>query len=462
MRRAVELAAAVLALGLVAAPRASAEEPADAPPTTTEAAAAPALQREAAAPNPSATTFRFEVGGGFGSPLGSLFVDAVYAPNRWLAFGAGGGFLRPDAGIPAYIGTVVPRYGAFARANLLRRRSLALGPVLTFSAGDLASGERYMRPQYAPDSLGWSWKPGYRLDGGVGVELRGRRVSARIEAGVGYVLNQPTCTYSNQLSYFQGSCDSPELPAYYHFSVEPGRVTPYVSLVVGAAPPEVSSEEPSAVLSEAPSEPGARVVRARADDPRVDSALAAPTALTQPRGHVAVTVYELFLPQVTIGVTDRLQVAAGLGWFYFSDGPLVWDASVKLAVASASHLHVALTAGTIGFKNGGDAVWAVGAGPVLSVCIDEGCESVVSASALGGNFHLSTEDGPTDHGGVLLSPSAVLALVRHVKVVAEAHVPAGTSDVLWAAGLRVPFGPLAVDGGVLQGKFPVGSVTWRW
>jgi hypothetical protein len=31
---------------------------------------------------------------------------------------------------------------------------------------------------------------------------------------------------------------------------------------------------------------------------------------------------------------------------------------------------------------------------------------------------------------------------------------------LWLAALRVPLGPLAVDGG-LAGKFPVGNVTWR-
>jgi hypothetical protein len=62
----------------------------------------------------------------------------------------------------------------------------------------------------------------------------------------------------------------------------------------------------------------------------------------------------------------------------------------------------------------------------------------------------------------VVSPSAVLSLVRHVKLVAEVHVPVGASKVLWVAGLRVPFGPVAVDGGVAQGKVPVGSITWRW
>jgi hypothetical protein len=450
MRRGVELGAALLVLGLATAARAAAEEP---------AVAAPAVRLEAAPPTASAPTVRLEVGGGFGSPLGSGFIDAVYAPNRWLALGAGGGFIQPEQGIPAYIGKVVPRFGAFARAHLLRWRGLGLGPVLTFSAGDLARGERYMRPQYAPEALAWSWQPGYRLDGGVGVELRGRRLSARLEAGVGYVLNRPTCSYSTQLVGFQGSCDSPEIPAYYHFSTEPGRVTPYLSLAVGAS--SVESDDASA--AEPLAAPG--VVRARADDPRVDGAWAAPTALTQPKGRVAVTVYELFLPAVTVGVTDRLQVTAGFGWFYFSNsGLMAWDASVKLAVASVSRLHVSLFAGSVGIARDRYSLYGVGGGPVVSLCVDEGCESVVSASVLGGDLHHYDEESSAhDYGGALVSPSAVVSLVRHVKLVAEAHVVVGDSPgTLWVAGLRVPMGPFAVDGGVLQGKFPVGSVTWRW
>jgi hypothetical protein len=105
----------------------------------------------------------------------------------------------------------------------------------------------------------------------------------------------------------------------------------------------------------------------------------------------------------------------------------------------------------------------VGAGPVASVCIDAGCESVVSASLLAGDIHLSPqEDGPSDVKIALVSPSAVISLLPHVKVVAEAHVPVGSREILWVAGLRVPYGALAVDAGVAQGQVPVGTVTWRW
>jgi hypothetical protein len=460
MRRAVELGSALLALSLAAATSARAEEPSTVS-AGTPPAAAPTLRLEAAPASEGTPSLRLEVGGGFGSPLGSGFIDAVYTPNRWLSVGAGGGFIQPDPGIATIVPKKVRRYGAFARGHLLRWRGLALGPVLTFSSGDLAHDAHYMRPGYAPDLVATSWRPGYRLDGGVGVELRGRHLSARLEAGVGYVLNEPTCSYLNQLTVFQGSCDSPELPAYYHFSVEPGRVTPYLSLAVGAA--SFASDEPTAP-GEAPAA-GAGVERARAEDPRVDDAWAAPTALTQPKGRVAVTLYELFLPAVTVGVTDRLQVTAGLGWFYFTgSGAIAWDASIKLALANLSHLHVALFAGTVGVARDRN-LYGVGAGPVVSLCIDEGCESVVSASVLGGNVHSygwTEESSPHDQAGVLVSPSAVLSLVRHVKLVAEVHVPVGESKVLWVAGLRVPFGPVAVDGGVLQGKVPVGSITWRW
>ena len=180
------------------------------------------------------------------------------------------------------------------------------------------------------------------------------------------------------------------------------------------------------------------------------------------------TLYELFMPNLTVGVTDRVQVSAGAGWFFFSSGPVAWDASIKVAVARFSHLHVALMAGTIGVRASDySSMYGVGAGPVVSLCVDEGCESVLSTAVLGGNVHSDPDEGsPYNHAGVLVSPSAVLALVHHVGASwspRRTFLPGnGEPRSSWVAALRVPFGPVAVDGGVLQGKLPVASITWRW
>ena len=180
-RRAVELATMLVALGLAATPRAVAQAAAE--PT-----GEPTLRLEASPAPATAPAFKLEVGGGFGSPLGTGFVDIVYTPSRWLSLGVGAGFLQPEAGIAAYIGKIVPRYGRLRARDPAAAERPALGPVLTFSTGDIAVGNTYMRPQYAPEKVAWSWRPGYRLDAGVGLDLNWRRLSARLEVGVGYVL----------------------------------------------------------------------------------------------------------------------------------------------------------------------------------------------------------------------------------------------------------------------------------
>jgi hypothetical protein len=451
MRRPIERLA--LALTLVAiAGRARGQTPYDAPDV-----ASPSLVAAQAPPppRPFVPALRLELGGSLDGPLGTGAVDVLYAPVRWLSLGGGIGL--GGGQIKNYV-----RYGAFARAQLLRRGSLVAGPVLTASMGGRDRSEVYQRPQYAPDHILYQWDKAYRLDAGFGAELRGHGLSVRVEAGVGYVLDAPKCSYVTEATVFVGACNAPQIPSYYHFSIEPGRVAPYVSLTVGAetgdrAPPSGGS------APEAPEAPGlAR--EARETDARVDAAWAAPTALTQPKGTMAFTLYELVLPNVTVGVTDRLQVGGGVGDFFFArSGVLIWDAMAKLALAEGGRAHFALFAGAGGIGSGGSKLYAYGAGPVASVCVDRGCESVLSTSFVVGGFHMNLEEGPDNKAGVIVSPSAVVALARHLKLVGELHwLVESTKAPFWLTAARVPWGPIAIDAGVLEGQVPVGSVTLRW
>jgi hypothetical protein len=202
---------------------------------------------------------------------------------------------------------------------------------------------------------------------------------------------------------------------------------------------------------------------ARESDARVDAAWAAPTALTQPKGTMTFTLYELVLPNVTVGVTDRLQVGGGIGGFFLSRSTtLLWDAMAKVSLGESGRAHFALFAGAGGIGSGG-SLYAYGAGPVASVCVDLGCETVLSTSVVAGAFHINVEEGPSNRRGIIVSPTAVVALARHLKLVGELHwIVEYTKPPFWLAAARVPWGPIAIDAGVLEGKVPVGSLTLRW
>jgi hypothetical protein len=404
------------------------------------------------APRRSPAGLGLELGGSLGGPLGQGAVDAVFSPRPWLSVGGGVGIVADTDAAKA------PRYGIFARANLLRRGPFAAGPVLTLSAGERTRVETYQRPQYAADHIRYHWNSAYRLDAGLGAEAHGHGFGIRLEAGMGYIVNAPTCLYNSEVTGFMGSCDAPEIPSYYHFAVEPGRVAPYVSLAVAADAPD------AALSTNTAAEPRPTTPSGRATDARTDAAWAAPTALTQPRGSFTVTLYELALPNVTVGLHDRVQLTAGIGVAFYARNAAPWDASIKVAVGEAGPLHLALFAGAGGLGNSADFM-VFGAGPVASVCLTQSCETLLSTSVLLGGAHAVFGDSGSSgtRTGYLVSPSAVVALVPHLKLVGETHWNAGLGqNPIWLAALRVPWGPVSVDLGVLQGKLPVGSASLRW
>jgi len=433
------------------------------------AEAQPVVAREAASPAAEAARsrrFAIEALVGKDTPLGGTALATSYAFTDRLALGGGIGVdgLAVPAGVRANV-----HYAAFARLRLWRAGRLALGAVVTASLADRDHAATYRRPGYAPDDLHWTWRPAYRADGGLAAEVAAGVWALRLEGGVGYVLNRPSCDYSNGLVYVSGSCDDSIIPTYYHFSRPPGQIAPYLALGVSRA----LEEEP------APGGGGAASKTAPASagggGARIGAAWAAPTALTPSAGSVVATVYELMLVDVGYAVTDRLRVDAGGGYFFPDRGPALATASVRARLLDAGHFHLGALAGAFGVIGHStfSAVLA-GAGPVASVCIDRDCASVVSASVLGGGaFEKRAEvsgEGGTDHGtGVLVSPSAVLALHRNLALVGEGHFVPGTDGIIWLAALRVPYGAAAADAGVLHlpeigapRYAPIGSVSWRW
>lgn len=412
-------------------------------------AAVPALAAEPPEPLLGA---RLEAQAGLGAPLGTISGALVFQPTPAIAFGLGAGLATGQPRGP------YPQFGGFLRANVWRREGLTLGPVVTLSGGNHARDVTYQRPQYeSTDAFRYDWKPGFRLDAGVGAELALDRLSLRLEAGLGVYLNDPTCWYTSQMTSFVGACDAPEIPAPYHFTFEPGRLAPYVSLAVGynAGRPHA---EPAATESTA------------APPSRADSAWLAPTALTVPAGSITVALYEAVLARVTVGLTDRLQIWAGTSWTDLIGSP-IWEAGAKLGLVSVGRFHLALVAEHIGIRT---SAWTglvlTGGGAVASVCLDAACASVVSVLAAGGWLYQDNDDSPSEtKTAALVSPSAVIVVARFLKLVVESHVPSTTPrDGLWAALLRVPLGGLTLDLGILGtyselGEIaPAGTIAYRW
>ena len=167
-----------------------------------------------------------ESGVGWQGPIGYGGLALAYDRGGVLSAGLGVGF-------DSEIAKSFPPVGVFGRVRALTRGPFSLGLAATLSRGHYASSRTYDHPPYTPAVMHWSWEPGYRLTGAVAAELAGRRWSLRVDGGVGYLLNQPSCEYFTSIAYYNGSCDSPSIPAPYHFSTQPGRVLPTVTAAVG-------------------------------------------------------------------------------------------------------------------------------------------------------------------------------------------------------------------------------------
>ena len=183
---------------------------------------------------PSPFTLRPELQLGDDAPLGLTSLSIVFGPRDWLSLGAGLGF--------ASTRTNALNYGLFARAHLLRFGAFKLGPTLTASRTD----ERIIVASSGLETATWFWIPGYRLDAGVGIEAKVGRLSARLDGGVGYLLNEPMCLHSNSGMSYRGSCPAPEAPP--QFVSTRGAVPLYLAVSVGldvqAAPPPAPGAPP--------------------------------------------------------------------------------------------------------------------------------------------------------------------------------------------------------------------------
>jgi hypothetical protein len=158
---------------------------------------------------------------GWQDPLGSFGLALLYDGGGRFSGGLG-------VGLDSLKSDTMPPVGFFGRARLLRWGWGSLGVGGTLSRGH----------DYHEQAVGQSWTFGssshsYRATGTLGAEFAHRGWSLRLDAGIGYLLNDPQCAHSEVGNFFRGSCDSPQIPAAVQTAGEHARVIPSLTATIG-------------------------------------------------------------------------------------------------------------------------------------------------------------------------------------------------------------------------------------
>jgi hypothetical protein len=163
---------------------------------------------------------------GSNDPLGRFGLALAYDKGGRFSAGLGLGLDSIDR-------ELVMGASLFGRARLLRLGSFTLDTGAILSRGGHQTTHIYPSSFSTAESFTWTWSPEYRLTGTLGVGVIGRRWSLRLEGGLGYRLNRPTCTYEGSRVGVSGDCHSPLLPAEYHPNDPPDRFSTTFSLTLG-------------------------------------------------------------------------------------------------------------------------------------------------------------------------------------------------------------------------------------
>jgi hypothetical protein len=159
---------------------------------------------------------------GWQDPFGTVGVTLAYDDGGRFSGGFG-------LGLDAIKKDTLPPLGVFGRARLLHWGWGTLG------IGVALSREHDARTRVAGQSSAvWDWNPAYRATSSLGAELTHRGWSLRLDAGIGYLLNEPQCHgWDDAGSRFDGRCDSPPVPSDVHTASEHSRWIPSLTASIG-------------------------------------------------------------------------------------------------------------------------------------------------------------------------------------------------------------------------------------
>jgi hypothetical protein len=197
-----------------------------------------------------------------------------------------------------------------------------------------------------------------------------------------------------------------------------------------------------------------------------DRAFLLPTADTLPAGSLVYNDYELVLMGLTYAIRDGLQITATTLVPLISNFPSLLLASLKWRIVSTPSFKLAVLGG-IGYASssfndtgGTDRALLLDGGIFASQCFGVGCESMLTAGAMGFDTRSSLS---TNGSGIIFGGSLLARVSQHVKIMAELNGFAGkdpdsgwsvgNAGLLWY-GLRFFGGQVAGDVGFFR---PVGT-----
>jgi hypothetical protein len=195
----------------------------------------------------------------------------------------------------------------------------------------------------------------------------------------------------------------------------------------------------------------------RRADPNPTRLFFAPTGRSLPRGAAYFGVYEILLPFIQVGLTDRISIGGGTPLVFGGGSEHPFWITPKVQVLAAKSTNAAI--GVLHFMNVGDGSLGIAYG-----VITQGSADSALSVGLGYAYERSFDE---ESGTALLMIGGEHRLTRGIKFVTENYVwrsgGIGTAGVRWLGErLSADFGlvvPLDSDTVV---AFPIVNVVWRF
>ncbi|OFW46956.1 MAG: hypothetical protein A3J29_09315 [Acidobacteria bacterium RIFCSPLOWO2_12_FULL_67_14b] len=193
------------------------------------------------------------------------------------------------------------------------------------------------------------------------------------------------------------------------------------------------------------------------DDSNPTRLFFAPTGRALKRGESYLGVYEIMLPFVQYGITDRISVGAGTPLIFGSGGDTPFWVTPKVQVLKAKSTEAAL--GVIHFINVGDANLGIAYGVVTQGSAD-------SAITVGAGYAYVRDEG-SDDGSAVVMFGGEHRVSRRLKLVTENYAFDGGG--ILSGGVRFLGERLSVDLGLASPlgvdvfvAFPVINFVWKF
>ena len=183
------------------------------------------------------------------------------------------------------------------------------------------------------------------------------------------------------------------------------------------------------------------------DDPNPTRLFFAPTGRSLKRGEVYFGVYEVLLPFVQVGVTDRISIGGGTPLVFGDFEQPFW---VTPKVQLLHYRSTSVSAGVMHFFNMGDASTGIAYGVVTQ-------GSTGSAVTIGGGYAYARSDEEDAGSGVLMI-GGEHRVSRRVKLVTENYVFKGGGFA--SGGLRFFGEKLSADFGLVAPLFGDDTVVF--